>query len=149
MADALHLFGPLPLYTSPLRRCQETADALARRWGIEPTIDEGVGEVESPTTDLASRGEWLRGLMRGTWDEQAPDVLAWRRRVIETLIRLGDDDAVICSHFIAINVAVGEAMGDRRVVNFAPDNCSRTELKVEGGRLEVVELGGQARTVVR
>ncbi len=31
---------------------------------------------------------------------------------------------------------------------FAPDNCSRTELKVEGGRLEVVELGASAQTHV-
>lgn len=148
MADALHLFGPMPLYSSPLRRCYETAEALGDRWGVEPVVEAGVGEVESPTSDLAARGQWLRGLMAGTWTGQDAEVLAWRQRVIDTILGFEGEDAVVVSHFVAINVAVGAATGDDRVVCFAPDNCSRTELKIEGGRIEVVELGSQGRTHV-
>ncbi|HUP87121.1 MAG TPA: histidine phosphatase family protein [Acidimicrobiales bacterium] len=148
MADRLHLFGPLPLYSSPMRRCYETAEALGDRWGVEPIVTPDVGEVESPTPDLAARGEWLRGFMSGTWSDQPPELQAWRRRVVDFLLSIEGQDAVVVSHFIAINVAVGAATGDERIISFAPDNCSITELEVEGGRLEVVELGGTASTFV-
>ena len=148
MADRLHLFGPLPLYSSPLRRCYETASALGDRWGVEPIVTPDVGEVESPTPDLAARGEWLRGFLRSTWAGQPDDLLAWRRRVIDFVLSLEGQDAVVVSHFVAINTAVGAATGDERILSFAPDYCSVTELKVEGGRLEVVELGGTAPTHV-
>jgi broad specificity phosphatase PhoE len=148
MADRLHLFGPLPLYSSPLRRCYETAEALGDRWGVEPMVTPDVGEVESPTADLAGRGEWLRGFLSGTWADQPPELHEWRRRVVDFLLSIGDRDAVVVSHFVAINVAVGAATGDPRIISFAPDNCSITELKVEDGRLDVVELGGTASTFV-
>ncbi|HVM07392.1 MAG TPA: histidine phosphatase family protein [Acidimicrobiales bacterium] len=150
MASSLVLFGPLPLYSSPLRRCVETAQALGARWGVEPVIDPHVGEVESPTNDLAERGTWLRAFMQQTWDDQPQPLLDWRDRVVEAIRRIGDEgDAVIVSHFVAINAVVSHATGDPRVISFAPDNCSRTEVKVDGGRIEVVELGGQARTLVQ
>jgi broad specificity phosphatase PhoE len=148
MADRLHLFGPLPLYSSPLRRCVETAEVLGDRWGVEPVITPDVGEVESPTPVLSERGAWLRGFMGGTWADQPPELLAWRDRVLDFLRSIEHQDAVVVSHFVAINVAVGAATGSDRVISFTPDNCAVTELKVEGGRLEVVELGGQARTHV-
>jgi broad specificity phosphatase PhoE len=74
--------------------------------------------------------------------------VAWRRRVVDFLLSIEDQDAVVVSHFVAINAAVGWATGDDRVVVFAPDNCSRTELKIEAGRLELVELGATASTHV-
>ena len=149
MADSLHLFGPLPLYSSPLARCYETAVALGDRWGVEPEVVAAVGEVESPDpTDLAGRGAWLRGVMGGRWSAQPPELLAWRRRVVDFLLSLEDQDSVVVSHFVAINAAVSWAMGDDRVIVFAPDNCSRTELKISDGQLEVVELGVVADTHV-
>lgn len=148
MADLLHLFGPLPLYSSPLKRCYETAEALGDRWGVEPVVTPAVGEVESPVPDLAARGAWLQGFMAGSWSEQPPEQLAWRERVVDFLLGLEGQDAVVVSHFVAINAAVSVATKDDRVISFAPDNCSRTELKIEGGRLEVVELGSTARTHV-
>lgn len=150
MASSLVLFGPLPLYSSPLRRCVETASALGGRWGLDPIVDPDVGEVASPTEDLAARGAWLRTFMQQRWTEQPPALVAWRDRVVEAVRRIGSEgDAVVVSHFIAINAVVSHATGDDRVVVFAPDNCSRTEVKVEDGRIEVVELGGQARTLVQ
>ena len=86
MADRLHLFGPLPLFSSPLRRCIETAEALGDRWGVEPAISADVGEVESPTADLAERGVWLRGFMASTWADQPAELLAWRQRIVDFLL---------------------------------------------------------------
>ena len=147
MADRLHLFGPMPLYSSPLRRCYETAEALGDRWGVEPTVTPEVGEVESPTPDLEARGAWLQGFMRSTWSSQPEELHEWRRRVVD-FVRSLEGDAVVVSHFIAINAVVGAATGDDRIISFAPDNCSVTEVKVENGTLEVIELGGTGRTHV-
>lgn len=150
MASSLVLFGPLPLYSSPLRRCVETAQALGGRWGVAPVIDPDIGEVEAPMANLAERGAWLRTFMQQTWSDQPEPLVAWRDRVLGAVRRIGAaGDAVVVSHFVAINAIVGHATGDDRVVCFAPDNCSRTEVKVEGGVIEVVELGGQARTLVQ
>ena len=148
MAETLAPRGPLPLLSSPLRRCRETAAALAAQWGEEPVIEPGVGEVESPVVELAQRGPWLRAFMAGTWDGQPPELVAWRQRVLDTLLGL-DQDTVVVTHFIAINAAVGAATDDRRVVCFAPDNCSRTEMAAEAGSLRVVRLGDVAPTVVQ
>jgi hypothetical protein len=56
---------------------------------------------------------------------------------------------VVHSHFIAINVVVGAALGDDRVVCFAPDNCSWTVVDVTGDSISLVTLGEQATTEVR
>ena len=56
---------------------------------------------------------------------------------------------MVHSHFIAINVVVGAATGDDRLVCFAPDNCSWSVFDVDGDNITVVELGRQANTEVR
>lgn len=149
-ADALSTIGPQAIICSPLRRCRETAAALAVRWAVEPIVDIAVGEIASPAdaTGLEARGEWLRSAMQGTWSALGPELRTWRDSVLGR-IRAIDADTVVHSHFIAINVVVGAAMGDDRVVCFAPDNCSWTTIDVERGGLRIVELGRQATTEVR
>jgi broad specificity phosphatase PhoE len=148
-ASALAASGPLPIISSPLRRCRETAAPLASMWGVEPLIDAAVGEIVSPAdhAGLAARSEWLRAAMQGTWSALGPELAAWRDAVIDR-VRAIQTDTVVHSHFIAINVLVGAALGDDRVVCFAPDNCSWTVLDVDA-KIEVVELGRQATTEVR
>ena len=150
MADALALFGPLPLYTSPLQRCRETAAALAARWAAEAIVDDG-GEVVTPADAPGSRGQWLDRFLHETWSTQPDALRSWRQRVLDTVTRIGiEGDAVVVTHFVAINAVVGAATGDDRVVCFSPANCSRTEVRVEAdGTLHVVELGDEiVRTVV-
>ena len=147
MAAALGPSGPLPIIVSPLRRTRQTAAALESRWGTTARVDEGVGEITSPIHDLDERTVWLRRFMAGTWDGVSADHESWRQRVLDTLAAI-DTDAVVVTHFIAINAAVGAATDDRRVVSFMPGNCSRTILDVVEGRLSVVELGGEAITRV-
>lgn len=147
MAAALAPHGPLPIVVSPLRRTRETAAPLEQRWGTTATVDPGVGEIVSPIEDLEERTAWLRGFMAGGWDAAGDAHHTWRRTVLDTLTAI-PHDAVVVTHFIAINAAVGAATDDARVVNFMPGNCSRTTLDVVDGRLELVELGGEAISVV-
>jgi broad specificity phosphatase PhoE len=149
-ADALQHIGPLPIICSPLRRCRETADVMAARWGVTSVVDAAVGEIVSPSDSagLDARGAWLRQAMQGRWRDLGDEQHAWRSSVVDR-IRAIDTDTVVHSHFIAINVVVGEAMGDDRMVCFTPDNCSWTVLDVDGDKIEIVELGRQATTEVR
>ena len=109
---------------------------------------DGVAEIPSPTEDLDARTAWLRQFMQGSWGEGEDWVRDWRDKVVRTLTSF-ENDAVIYSHFIAINVAVGEATGDDRVVCFRPDNCSITRIEVTGDTIKLLELGHEAETEVR
>jgi broad specificity phosphatase PhoE len=144
----------LPLYTSPMRRCRETAEPLEQLWFCEAELMPAVAEIPSPPLDLAARQDWLIAAMRGTWQQlhaNAPpgslDYLEWRQQLLDTLLAL-DRDCVICTHFIALNVAVGAAQRRDEVVCFRPDYASVTVLEAQGGRLRVIDLGRQAETFV-
>lgn len=149
-ADALASTGPQPIVCSPLRRCRETAEALARRWGTEPVVDPAVGEIVSPAdaAGLDARGAWLRQAMQGSWAELGEEHRLWRRSVLDAVVGF-EVDTVVHSHFVAINVVVGAATGDDRLVCFMPDNCSWSTFDVDGDNITVVELGRQATTEVR
>ncbi len=146
-ARALAPIGPLALYSSPLARARETAEPLAARWGSEIIIEPRVAEIPSPTDDLAARSAWLRQAMQGRWRELDRDLNAWRDRLIGCLLDLETDAVVVC-HYVAINVAVGAATDDDRLVVFAPDNASVTVLENTAGTLNVLELGRTAETHV-
>jgi broad specificity phosphatase PhoE len=138
----------MPILSSPLRRARETASPLALRWSRKPMMEEAVAEVPTPgRVRLKERPNWLRGVMAGKWSEASRDLIAWRKDVIAALIER-PEDTVIFSHFIAINVAVGEALREDRVHVFSPDNCSVTILETDGSKLFVVELGREADTKV-
>ncbi len=144
----------LPLYTSPLRRCRETAEPLAQIWFSDAVPMPSVAEIPSPPIDLAARHDWLIAVMRGTWAQlhaNAPagsiDYLDWRRSLIDSLLAI-EHDCVICTHFIAINVAVGAAQKRDEVVCFRPDHASVTVVGNDRGKLRLIELGRQADTLV-
>lgn len=151
-ADAMGAFlaprGPLAIVSSPLRRARETAAALEHRWGTAAVVEAAVGEIPSPTSDLAERGRWLRQVLQGTWPAAPGDVMSWRTSVLDWLTTR-DADAVVVTHFVLINVAVGAATKDDRLVCCHPDNCSVTEIDVSNGALSVVQLGDEAATTIR
>jgi broad specificity phosphatase PhoE len=148
VASALEATGPLPIITSTLLRCQQTAAPLATQWGNAPTVEPRVAEVPTPSgLDVSSRGPWLHSLLRGRWPAEGADLEWWRRDLVDCLLGLRED-TVVFTHFVAINVAVGAASGDDRVVISHPDNCSVTTLTNDGGVLRLVEAPAQAQTEV-
>ncbi len=144
--------GPAPVFTSPLKRCQETAIPLALEWGVSPQIEPGVGEIPPPVEDLSDRTDWLRRVMAGSWQglfedevsvESGENFRAWYDNVAAALHRLGQagEHVVVFSHFIALNVAFCEATGAQDVVSFAPQNCSLTIFDTDGETLTLIEQG--------
>ena len=144
----------MPIYTSPLRRCRETANPLARLWQRPAEVLEEVAEIPSPPVDLRTRQQWLKEAMLGTWRDVnrlappgSPDYVAWRQTLLTSLARM-PRDCVVFSHFIAINVVVGAAQSRDEVVCFRPDHASVTCVEVVNESVRLLELGRQSDTVV-
>jgi broad specificity phosphatase PhoE len=153
-ALAARIAGPRPIYTSPLLRCRETAAALEELWQRPATVLPEVAEIPAPPLPLEQRHLWLQQAMAGTWlqlQQQAPadwpDYLGWRRTLLERVTSFAQD-SVIFSHFVAINAIVAAARNEDAVVCFRPDHASISVLEVRAGKLELVELGQQAETLV-
>lgn len=130
--------------TSPLLRCRETASAFEMETGVQAVTSNGVREVPTPR-DVDERQAWLASVMAGTWS-QTPALEAFRTGVVETLCGQNADTAVF-SHYVAINAAVGAAMGEDKVMVFKPAHASITILSNEGGVLRLVERGAETAAV--
>jgi len=147
VARKLTPLGPLSIISSPLARARETAAPLARKWGVGVAIEKRVSEVPSPTTDLKDRAGWLGKLMISEWSSVEPELRAWRNGVIEALSEQ-EKDAVVFTHYIAINAAMGAAVGDGRVVCFSPGNGSVTVMDADNAKLSLIERGVEAHSRV-
>lgn len=153
-ADLAKATPPLHIYSSPLRRCRETAQPLEAAWRQPASVLNEVAEIPTPPLDMASRREWLMRAMGGTWQELQQSAPAgsvnypqWRGALVSALMQL-PHDCVIFSHFIAINVAVAAARGDDAVVCFRPDHASVTVLEARPDGLKIARLGREADTSV-
>ena len=148
-AETLHAFGALDVISSPLKRAQETAAPYAALRGVKPRIATAVAEIPTPAhVGFEKRGDWLRGVMMGSWREAEPELRAWRTQVVAFLKDLPRDTAIF-SHYVAINVAVAAARDDDRITVFAPTHCSITVLDATADALIEVELGRTGESVVR
>lgn len=150
-ADALSILPDMPLVSSPLRRCRETAAFLSAKWKYDPvTIQSSVAEIPSPEgVPLAERVDWLRTAMAGTWADLGPRYTSFRDEVVGYVAGLRRD-TVIFSHFIAINAVIGACRGDDRLVISSLDNASVTIVEIdEKGRPSLLRTGRQADTLIR
>ena len=144
----------IPVLTSPMRRCRETAQPLEARWSSAAALFPAVAEIPSPPLALKERHAWLMDAMAGTWQRlqqiappNSPDFLSWRSDMLAAALRI-PEDAVVFSHFIAINAIVGAARGSDDVVWFRPDHASVTVVDTDTGTFRIVELGREAVTSV-
>jgi broad specificity phosphatase PhoE len=150
-AAALAGEGALALLSSPMRRCQETAAPyLERRRLVSLDLSPRFGEVETPV-GVADRRAWLMenfpwrtGAAVRAWTTLAPELRAWRDRVLGAA-RAIDRDTAVFTHFIAANVIVGDAKRSAYTIVFRPDYASITELEVRNGLISVRRLGQEMR----
>jgi broad specificity phosphatase PhoE len=122
---------------------------LAARWGVNVLVEPMVAEIPSPEgVPMGERVSWLRRTMAGRWADLGPRYLAFRDGVVAFLASC-TATTVVCSHFVAINAAIGAATGDDRLLIRMLDNCSITVVDVVEGRLMLVEGGHEADTLIR
>ncbi len=148
VATTLEPVGRLPVRVSPLRRARETASPLEELWATTAAVDPVIRELPSPNHDLHDRAEWIRGALRGRWDDLHDEATHWRRAIVESA-RAVTRSEVWVTHFAVINAIVGAVTDSDRVVVFSPGNCSVTEIGVADGELTVLRLGDQAQTEIR
>jgi broad specificity phosphatase PhoE len=133
------------LFTSPLARCRETAAPLEEALSARATLTPAVAEIPTPE-GLPDTRAWLTEVLGGDWQGAGATLRAWRDDLVATLVGL-PDGAVVFTHFVAINVAVGAARGAEAVTSFRPGHASVTRLRVAEGRLSLVALGDEAAAV--
>lgn len=150
LAQAAHAAGVLRgrgvrvAIASPLLRCRETATAFEMETGSIAVVSDGVREVPTPDT-VRDRQAWLASVMAGAWADH-PELADFRTGVIAALLQPTKDVAVF-SHYVAINAAVGAALGDDAVMVFKPAHASITVLSNDGGKLTLVERGAETAAV--
>jgi len=150
VAAQLAPLGNRKIITSPLLRCQQTSLPLCEAWSATAEISNLVTEIPSPQgAAMGERTEWLRAAMSGTWAALGPRYTDFRDDLV-AYVRGIETDAVVFSHFIAINAVIGAALGDDRLMIRSLDNCSVTVVDVgDDGVLTFVEGGREADTLIR
>jgi broad specificity phosphatase PhoE len=152
--ELLRLLPEVAVVSSPLRRCQETAQAfvaVAASAGIvlPITIEDAVAEMPSPEGyAIDDRVRWLQQAVRGSWQDLGERYTTYRQGLAD-FVRTRTQDTIIFSHYIAINGVIGAAMGSDAVVIASLDNGSCTTFDVVDGQLVLVETGRAADTLFR
>ena len=127
------------LIVSPLRRTRETAEPIAELLGLSAEIRSEVSEVFDPTLVIDERRKMLGPLLGGRWSEQSRELLAFRDRVLQALLEHAAAPAIVVSHYVAISVALGAALGDDRVAPVPIPNASISRLEVRDQKFVLVE----------
>lgn len=148
-AAALVENGPLKPISSPMRRCRETAAPYADLVGIAPLIEPRVSEIVAPR-GVEDRATWLQerfpfrtpGASR-LWRALEPALHAWRDAMLQFVRGMREDSAVF-THFIALNVLTGAALGSEQTIVCRPDHASITEIEVDAeGALRLVRAAAE------
>jgi len=154
MQDAQWSITDVDVVTSPLLRCQQTAEAFGSVTGRVARVEHRIAEIPSPDgVAMSDRVTWLRRIMQGTWGDLVRSDGAAYREFHDALVGWATAtrrDTVAFSHFVAINALIGVALGDDRLVIRSVDNASITVIDVaHDGTLSLVEGGAEADTLVR
>jgi probable phosphoglycerate mutase len=134
------------IYTSPLRRCVETAGPLARALAITPSVESDLREV--------FMGDWEGGLYRKKFAENDPisqrmlaeqrwDVIPgaepakeFARRVRSVLAQIAAAHVggmiAVFTHSGVIGEALAQASGSQPFAFIGPNNASISQLLVTG-----------------
>jgi broad specificity phosphatase PhoE len=140
VARALAPRGPTAIFSSPLRRARATAAPLETLWQTAAHIEAAVTEIPTQGVALAERSAWLMALAKGGWQQADRASQEWRRGLLDFVTAL-EMNAVIFTHFVAINAVVGAAMARDDVYLFRPANASITVIETERDRLRLIERG--------
>ncbi len=143
------------MYSSPLRRCRETAAPLAERWGMTPTIVNDIREIRlgdirplpNDKQDIAALSKALQerqvDIIRvagesGNWDsiENSEPSKAFRQRVVHALDEIANNHIgeriIAFAHGGVINAYAAEVLGLEKDFFFPAANTSITVVRVSG-----------------
>ncbi len=138
---------PFVVYSSPLRRANETADAFARLAGTDVTVDDELVEAHiggwegKPFEEIIGSDpdvvQHIRN-QRAIW-HRAPGAEGgdgFRARVRAAVDAIVDghpgENVLVFAHGGVINAYVGDLLGLRQEMFFLPENTSLNSVDVDG-----------------
>jgi broad specificity phosphatase PhoE len=131
------------VWTSPLRRCRETAAPFCQSLDRIADVQPAVAEVQTPN-GVADRRAWLLAAFPSIADPDAPPtrwadigLSAWRAAVVDQLLQ-AQSTLVVFTHFIAMNAAVSAALGVDQTIVCRPGHCGIAALAIEQGALRLI-----------
>jgi probable phosphoglycerate mutase len=144
------------LYVSPLQRARQTADPLAARTGLTPSVRDGLAEWDRHSTSYVPLEELRRespevieAMAQGQWADLGIDMDAFVSRVNDTVDEItgahpSERVAVVC-HGGVINAYLSTVLGLATPLFFEPGYTSVSRVRVSrtGGRgvLSINETG--------
>ncbi len=157
LAERLSSLSFDAMYSSPLRRCLETAAPLAERLGIAPIVEERLKEIRlGNIRPLPDDGQDLAALTKalqerqveivriagetGNWDEIPDSELsgAFRRRVVESLNEIVSKHigqrVIVFAHGGVINAYIAEVLGLEKDFFFPAANTSISIVRASAER---------------
>ena len=138
---------PFRVYSSPLRRAAETADAFARESGTVVTFDDELVEAHiggwegKPFEEIIESDPGIVQHIRhqrAIWHrapgaEHAERFRARVRRAVDGLLsKHPDENLLLFAHGGVINAYVGEVLGLHHEMFFLPENTSLNTVDVDG-----------------
>ena len=137
------------IISSPLLRCQQTAQPFADAKNTPVSINPEVSEIPTPSNvAFEQRGPWLQQAMAGTWQQLGQQFVDYKNDV-GNFVKSLTHDTVVFSHFIAINALIGFVTNNDNLMIAQLDNCSITTFHLDhNNHLTLVDTGNQAATTV-
>src|SRR5947199_5460681 len=148
------------LFSSPMRRAQETAAPVAKAHNLPIVIDDELSEFDREATSYipieelrATKDERWLAMVEGRLDEYETDPGVFQQGVVAAVERVIDQNpgrkvAVVC-HGGVINAYVGHILGIERLMWFEPAytsihrvNASRSGVRSVAALNEVPHLRG-------
>ena len=139
---------PFVVYSSPLRRASETAEAFARLAGTDFTVDDELveahiggwegkpfEEIIGSDPDVVQHIRNQRAIWHRAPGAEGGDGFRARVRTAVDAIVDGhpDENVLIFAHGGVINAYIGDLLGLRQEMFFLPENTSLNSVDVDGG----------------
>jgi broad specificity phosphatase PhoE len=111
-------------------------------WRTSARVEAALSEIPTQGLALGERSIWLDGLARSGWRQADRASREWRRGLLDLVTGL-ETDAVLFTHYVAINAVLGAALERDEVYLFRPANASVTVIGNDGGRLRLIARGAE------
>jgi len=142
----LSLDEPAAVYVSPFRRCLETIAPFAEKAGIEPVVDEDLGEVfvgdwegksfeeiVADDEELARKFREAEVLFSMSGGESGDELRERVRPAVERVIRAHPEgDVYVISHGGVINAYITGLLDFPHDMLYLPDNTSLNTVIIDG-----------------
>ena len=139
---------PFVVYSSPLRRANETAEAFARLAGTDVTVDDELveahiggwegkpfEEIIGSDPDVVQHIRNQRAIWHRAPGAEGGDGFRTRvRTAVETIVDgHPGENVLVFAHGGVINAYVGDLLGLRQEMFFLPENTSLNSVDLDGG----------------